>query len=357
MKKEIGSIFPLNNKVLSIAENTSYSFPKDRIYYSLCREALYDIALSLSHSTKEVLIPAFTCQTVITPFEEAGWKCHYYGIKKNLRIDTTHLIVAIESFNVSLLVVHPYFGMELSEAEIKALQYVSDKGIQIILDITQCIFSNKTYPFVTYTVGSYRKWFSIPDGGFLLKSKNTKYILQPLKENTEFTEREIAAMYLRGQYFCNDEKRTKDISIRLSKEADHIIDSNISPHSMSKVAYSLLLTQDINQNRNCRFSNSKFLFTHIKNSEKVSKVYQYFEEVTTPPLYFIIYVDDRPSLQRLLIQNSIYAPVIWPVEDENVLINEEVRDIYRHLLAIPCDQRYDINDMKRVVEIIKNYQA
>lgn len=357
MKKEIGSIFPLNSEVLSIAENTPYSFPKDRIYYSLCREALYDIAISLSHSTKEVLIPAFTCQTVITPFEEAGWKCYYYGINKNLRIDITHLMVTIESFNVSLLVVHPYFGMELSETEIKALQYLSDKGIQIILDLTQCIFSNKTYPFVTYTVGSYRKWFSIPDGGFLLKSQNTKNILQPSMENTEFSEREIAAMYLRGQYFGNGDKRTKDISIRLSKEADHIIDSNVSPHSISKVAYNLLLTQDIDQNKNSRLCNCKFLFTHIKNSEKISKVYQYIEAVTTPPLYFVIYVDDRLALQRLLIQDSIYAPIIWPVEDENVLINEEVRYIYKHLLAIPCDQRYDINDMQRVVEIINNYQA
>lgn len=355
MKKEIGSIFSLSNDNLSIAENSPSNFTEDRFYYSLCREALFDIAMSLSSSSKKVLIPAFTCQTVITPFEEAGWKCEYYGINKDLRIETTHLLQIIESSNISLLVVHPYFGMELSETEIKALQHVSDKGIKIVLDLTQCIFSDKTYPFVTYTVGSYRKWFSIPDGGFLLKSKETKDISQPSMENTEFTEREVAAMYLRGQYFGNGEQRTKDISIRLSKEADHIIDSNVTPHSISKIAYNLLLIQDIERNKNSRFNNCKFLFTHIKDRKKVFKAYRYFELVTTPPLYFIIYVDDRQALQRLLAHDSIYAPVIWPVEDERVLINDKVSYIYNHLLAIPCDQRYDLNDMQRVIDIINNY--
>lgn len=78
-------------------------------------------------------------------------------------------------------------------------------------------------------------------------------------------------------------------------------------------------------------------------------------DVTTAPLYFTIYVQDRPALQRLLAQDSIYAPVIWPIEDEKVLIDEEIKYIYDHILAVPCDQRYDGDDMRRAVEIINNY--
>ena len=71
--------------------------------------------------------------------------------------------------------------------------------------------------------------------------------------------------------------------------------------------------------------------------------------------YFVIYVNNRAVLQRQLAQDAIYAPVIWPVEDERVLVDDEVRSIYEHLLAIPCDQRYDETDMQRVVEIINNF--
>ena len=47
--------------------------------------------------------------------------------------------------------------------------------------------------------------------------------------------------------------------------------------------------------------------------------------------------------------------MIWPVEKDRVLINDEVKFIYEHVLAIPCDQRYDEDDMQRVVEIINKY--
>ena len=216
MKKEIGSIFPLDSKTISQAESLITEYSNERFYYSLCREALFDIAVSIQESNKTVLIPAYTCQTVITPFEEAGWNCIYYSIKKNLRIDIQSLTTQIENFSPTVLVVHPYFGMELNSQEETALQQISERGIKIVLDLTQCIFSKKRYPFVTYTIGSYRKWFPIPDGGFMERNINTASISQPEKEHNDFTEREIAAMYLRGQYFGNGEQHTKDISIKLS---------------------------------------------------------------------------------------------------------------------------------------------
>ena len=114
MKKEIGSIFPLSDSVLSQAESVHAQFPSDRIYYSLCREALYDIAKVLTGRVKRVLIPAYTCQTVITPFEECGWQCVYFSIKRDLRIDTQDLAKLVEDSPPSLVVVHPYFGMDLN---------------------------------------------------------------------------------------------------------------------------------------------------------------------------------------------------------------------------------------------------
>lgn len=354
MKKEIGSIFPLSNGNLCEAEAEEMHLPNDKVYYSLCREALFDIAVSLSLSNRIVLIPAYTCQTVITPFEEAGWDCVFFPIKRNLRIDIPAFLEAVTRYNPSVIVIHPYFGMELNAEEESAL-LIASQDATIVLDLTQCLFSSKRYPFVTFTVGSYRKWFPIPDGGFLENNYGLFPISQPKTENTEFIEREIAAMYLRGQYFENAEQRTKTISIRLSKAADHLAESNITPHRISSVAYSLLLNEDFDIVQQSRIRNFAFLFRHIQDCDKVKKVCQNLIDVTTAPLYFAIYVDDRACLQRLLAQNAIYAPVIWSVRDEKLLINEEVRYIFSHVLAIPCDQRYNNDDMQRVVEIINIY--
>lgn len=355
MKKELGSIFPLSDTVISEAEKSSLCFSNDRIYYSLCREALCDIAKVLNGTTKKVLIPAYTCQTVITPFEECGWQCVYFPIKRDLRIDTNGLVKLVEESNPLLVVVHPYFGMDLDEVEMATLISIKEKGVNIVLDLTQCLFSTKQYPFATFIVASYRKWMPIPDGGYLINNLEGVEISQPKCENDEFTEKEIAAMYLRGQYFDNGEQRTKSISIQLSKAADHIAESNISAHKMSQTAYNLLQEEDLENNQKCRFVNYTFLFNNIRESETVSKVCCDLKEVTTAPLYFTIYIKDRPALQKQLAQDAIYAPVIWPVEDERVLINEEVKYIYDHILAIPCDQRYDVKDMKRVLDIINIY--
>lgn len=355
MKKEIGSIFSLSDEVIRQAESEKLHCNENKILYSLCREALSDIAYALDKSEKKVLIPAYTCQTVITPFEEAGWQCKYFSIKRNLRIDLRSLENAIVKHNPSLLVVHPYFGMDFNNEELDILNGIKKKGIGIVLDLTQCLFSSKQYPFATFIVASYRKWMPIPDGGYLINNTDSVHITQPEEENEEFTEREMAAMYLRGQYFSNEEQRTKAISIRLSKSADHIADSNIVPHKMSQVAYNLLAKENIEKNQKSRFDNYSYLFNNIQESEKITKVCGSITEVTTAPLYFTIYVQDRPALQQFLAQESIYAPVIWPVEDERVLIDDEVRYIYEHILAIPCDQRYDEGDMRRIVEIINNY--
>lgn len=355
MKKEIGSIFPLSDDALKKAESEQTDFSDDRIYYSLCREALYDIAVSINVPNKIVLIPAYTCQTVITPFEEAGWHCEYYSIRRDLRIKTQSLVEANEKFHPSLVVVHPYFGMDLSKEEIDTLLSIKETGVKIVLDLTQCIFTNKEYEFASFIVASYRKWMPIPDGGYLINKTDSLLIEQPEQENNVFTEKEKAAMYLRGQYFGNGEQRTKDISIRLSKDADVIAENNISPHKMSQVAYNLLQDEDVEDNKHKRFANYTYLSNRIVDSNKITKVCENIERVTAAPLYFTVFVQNRKELQKVLAKDAIYAPVIWPVEDERVLIDEDVKYIYDHLLAIPCDQRYDENDMQRVVEITNIY--
>ncbi len=355
MKKEIGSIFPLSDVVISQAESEQIQYTGNKIHYSLCREALCDIAHALDKTGKKVLIPAYTCQTVITPFEEAGWQCDYFSIRKNLRIDLQSLKNGVAKYSPSLLVVHPYFGMDLNEEEITALNEIKEKGVAIVLDLTQCLFSTKQYPFASFIVASYRKWMPIPDGGYLINNADSVYITQPEVENDEFTGREIAAMYLRGQYFGNEEQRTKAISIRLSKSADRIADSNIAPHKMSQVAYNLLAKENLEKNQKRRFDNYTYLFNSVQESEKITKVCKNKSDVTTAPLYFTIFVQDRTGLQHILAQDSIYAPVIWPVEDDRVLIDDEVKYIYEHILAIPCDQRYGEEDMLRIVEILNNY--
>lgn len=353
MIKEIGSVFPLFDLKPDNAVAEISPFFDKRVLFSLCREALKEIALLNSNSNKIVLIPAYTCQTVITPFDEAGWKTIFYPIKKDLRIDTEALIEIFNDNTPSLIVVHPFYGMDLNQEEESAIGLLKSKGVKTIIDLTQCIFSKKNYVNFDYQVGSYRKWFPIPDGAYLKCKEN---IQPPFDGKWDFSDLYSWAMYLRGLYFCNGDKYLKSISIALSKKADEIAESGISGHKISDRSLGIISKEDIEKIKKLRQRNFSLLHrTILDRIGVVAKVCVQEALVTTAPLYFTLYVEDRKEVQKLLAENAIYAPILWPVEDKRVLINNEVEYIYNHILAIPCDQRYREEDMVKVARIINNY--
>ena len=68
-----------------------------------------------------------------------------------------------------------------------------------------------------------------------------------------------------------------------------------------------------------------------------------------------MYLKNRRELQIYLAKYHIYLPVIWPIDDEEVLIDDEIGYIYQNILCIPVDQRYDKNDMERIVKLINEF--
>ncbi len=76
--------------------------------------------------------------------------------------------------------------------------------------------------------------------------------------------------------------------------------------------------------------------------------------MTCAPLFFAVYVEERASFQKKLAQQEIFAPVLWPVHTDSVLINDQIQKIYDNILMLPIDQRYGEKDMQRMVDVIKS---
>lgn len=354
--KDIGSIFPLYEEDL---KDNSYSLSQVNddglIRYSLCREALWEIAKKYNQRKRVALLPAYTCQTVIDPFIQQGWGCCFYNIDKTLRIDIGHLERMAEEKKPTIILTHPYYGMELSNAELQCMKFLKKKGHILIEDLTQCILTEHRPEVFDYFVGSYRKWEKIPDGGFL-ESLRGSDIEKPKMENHSFVEKQKDAMYLRGVYFLSGNQSVKDISIRLNKEATRNVNMIKESHLMSKFSSYIWDKTDTRKLGQIRMNNYKFLYENIKFSKNIKKVCSNLQNVTTPPLYFPIYVNNRADLQSYLAKHKIYAPVLWPVSTDKVLINSDIEYIYDSILLIPIDQRYDEEDMKKIVNVIYAYE-
>lgn len=345
---EIGSIYSLSTlekqpcpPILLAGENA--------VYFSLCREALLAIAQKYRESNKKVLLPAYTCQTVIDPFLQEGWVIEYYNISRKLRIDTGHLKSKYADFKPQICLAHPYYGADLNQDELDALSDLKKDGCILVEDLTQCVFSTQRSDIFDYFTGSYRKWFPIPDGAFAI---GNDLEVEDMTENVDFVQQMTDAMYLRGAFHQSGDNNLKEISRRVGNVAINHISGIIKPHMMSGLSQYLLSRIDIESTKKKRFTNYRYLYAHIQKNSICEPVNRDIDELTCAPLFFPIYVKDRSIFQKKLAQQEIYAPILWPVHTDALLINESIKRIYDEILMLPIDQRYGEKDMERIVEVI-----
>lgn len=355
---DVGSIFPLPaDGFFKQHDDRSNLLFNDTVLLSLCRESLFYVAQTIKAENKSVMIPAYTCKTVIDPFEQSDWICCYYGIKDDLRIDQDSFLEILNSRKPQMVVFHPYYGCDLNPEEKALLKKAKESGAIVVEDLTQSIYLNKDDPLVDYYVGSLRKWYPIPDGSFLYSrrmDKNNDW--KNLPEYEEFVEMQKDSMYLRGQYYLSGDNETKQISIRMNKRAvRYISEMPISLHRMSEYGHEILLHQDELFNQRSRIENYHTLHELLCCNSSIRVVKPNVNEVVSSPLYFPVFADDRTALQKTLAMERIYAPILWPIPNEDVLINRNVEHIYSHILLIPVDQRYERDDMERIAGIINTF--
>ena len=302
---------------------------------SFCREAIYLIASKeLSHG-KKAMLPKYTGSSVIAPFLQLGYDYQFYPVCKDLTIDIPKAKEIFSELHPNLIVVHPYFGMDLTEQELDMLEEMNEGGCEIILDLTQCLFSTMRLPFIKYYVGSIRKWFAIPDGAFL-ETSDEMGIFDA--ENEEIVSLQTKAMKLRGEYFQTGDTNIKEESIRLSHEVERLMTRPITPHAMASVSKDLLAFEDVDAQKRIRIENYKRLYEGLKDVKDIELIAD-ISRLTTAPLFFPFRVNDISAMQKKLAKKAIYARLIWEKEDR--------------ILTITVDQRYDLLDMDRVIAAIK----
>ena len=331
--KEIGSIFPLYGKCQG--SGTHNNVMSGRKLFSFCREAIYLIAKKEMANGKKAMLPKYTCDTVIAPFQELGYDYQFFPVCKDLTIDIPKTKEIFSAHHPNLIVVHPYFGMDLTKQEQDMLEEMQKNGCEIILDLTQCLFSTMRLPFIKYYVGSIRKWFAIPDGAFL-ETSDEMGIFDA--ENEEIVSLQTKAMKLRGEYFQTGDTNVKEESIRLSHEVESLMTRLITPHAMASVSKDILALEDADIQQKIRIENYKRLYEGLKDVKDIELIAD-ISRLTTAPLFFPFRVDDISVMQKKLAEKAIYARLIWEKEDR--------------ILTITVDQRYDLSDMDRVIAAIK----
>ena len=357
MLSEIGSNFWLNpNQEYS---QTNLGTPQqfncvgdDFVWLSTGRSAIKYAIQTIESKSPEIkrvaVLPSFTCDTVFEPFLKLGYEVYYYPVERNLSTTSERILDTVKRFDASIVLFHRYFGFDSLDNQVDEMcETLREQGRFTIEDCTQCLYSNISRAKSDFTVGSIRKWTGTPDGGFAV-IREGKFIQKPLLQDEELEKEKIRASYAKYRYLFEHIGDKGDM-LAMYRNAEDILDNQDRIYAISQM--SSMVQANLDKEELIRKRRDNFAYLSYNLKDIVESVFTLGQE--NVPLYFPILVEDRASLQKHLVQNAIYAPVVWPKDEKQPMQCDGAENAYQHLLCIPVDQRYDLDDMERIVSVIK----
>lgn len=293
---------------------------KHKCFTASGREAIELALISLERERPDVpkrcLMPAYMCDSVFAPFRRRGWELIFYAVDSELILVGETLFRTILETNPGLLFIHPYYGTDTCSELRAQLQVFRKSGVLVMEDVTQSYYLETAGREADFVVGSLRKWYAIPDGGFVVSD-------MPLAEDV--------------------------------MESGEALDHYEGVRRMSGVSAAILSEMDEAAVRKKRIENQVYLYEKIFSMKRLRPVLPM--QGDKAPLYLPVYAKERDDLQRFLTENDIYAQIPWLIsEDAPDFFEGDEAYIYEHLLALPIDQRYGVDEMRRIARVLSVYE-
>lgn len=313
MHKEIGGYLELDTYNLTMLH-------KDGIMLNCGRSALAYIIES--NNIKTIWIPYYICDSIIQI-------CKKYNVEINrYRIDISLNPILDEIDVHQWLYIVNYYGQLSNDF----LNNLSKKFNNLIIDNAQSYFSAPINN--ANTLYTCRKFFGVSDGAILYTKNRIK---RKLKTDISY-ERMI---FVLGRYECNAEK-----FYNIASDNNDLF-SNYDIMNMSKLTRNLLCGINYDQVKHRRTENFKCLSNelndiNILNLKSVEGAYMY-------PFF----TNKANIIKEKLLKQKIYIPVLWPNVLDEMEENTLEYKLASNVLPLPVDQRYNLNDMNRIIKIIK----
>ncbi len=358
IRKEIGSNFELCPQT-KIDTSAKFDINKliqgsDSVLLSTGRSGislvLDEIEYRRPDTIKKALIPSFTCDTVIEPFIQKGYEIYTYTVDSSLNVNTAQFRDLIKNTGARLVLVHRYFGFDTLPDFDDIICEFRTGGVIFIEDKTQSLYGDFPLLSADYFIGSLRKWDALPDGGYAVCKEGT-FHKKPSEYDGELMEKKIKASKLKYEYL-NSGIGEKKVFLDEFAEAEMLLSNQKQNYLISPMSEYIQSSMDVEFMKVARRKNYRYVYDRIKDILKILTPELSDSDV---PLYLALSVDDRAGLQSHLRDNFIYAPVLWPKPSNHPDKNCTAEWIYDTVICLPIDQRYNLDDMKRMTDCIEEY--
>ena len=315
----IGGYFELADRDI---ENGHY--PIDGVRVNTARNALEYILRQLP-DVQTIYLPFYTCEAVIEPLQKLSLSYHFYHI--NMRLEMAEDIPMGEGVYV---IVNNYFGLKDAYVAKMARKY----GEHLIVDNAQALFA-PTSPNIK-AIYSARKFIGVADGGFAIGVSEL-----PIEMYEEDTHQHDSHLLIRKE-------QGAEAGFQAYRQNEKLLD-NQPIRRMAAATEGIITHIDYNKMIAHRRSNFRLLHEMLGDENRLP-----IPDMNTfvCPMVYPFLPKSNMDLRRRLIDNRIYVARYWqnvldwcrPYDIEETLVKE--------LIPLPIDQRYNEEDMKRIIEII-----
>ena len=277
----------------------------------------------ISHGYKKVYLPFYVCDVVLEPFRKLGVQYEFYHVNDHLEL-REHIPLNLDE---ALLYVN-YFGLKQPYVDFLAEKY----GPRLIIDNTQAFYAKPVAGIDTFY--SCRKFFGVPDGAYLYTDKSLDEEFET-DESYNRMSHLLKRIDLGAEFGYDDFRMNED---RLSGQPIR---------QMSRLTHRIMRSIDYQSAARRRRENYEYLHQHLANTNKLQLT---LGKTDVPMVYPYLSADS--VLRDKLLENKIFVARYWP----NVLqwtSSDELEYCFTlHIQHLPVDQRYDLNDMDRILDFL-----
>jgi hypothetical protein len=287
------------------------------------------LALLETGRPRRIWMPWYNCETMLEPPSMAGIPIERYRLDDNLDVVDNDIALAADDW---LLAVN-YFGV--CDMQVSRLLERFPRR-QIVIDNSQALFAPPADCLAT--IYSPRKFFGIPDGGYLITQLP---VATPAEQDDGSIER-CAPLLVRidqGPEAGYEGVRAARATLRGQRPKRM---SALTRHLLAHIDYPVAIEQ---RNRN-----------YARYHERLAKENAFPLPATSPhaPLCYPFW-NHRADLQAPLSARRVYAPKYWPhVRGVTGTSDDLEYRLSTECLALPCDQRYGDEEIDFVMSALRD---
>jgi|TARA_Y100000296_G_C5168936_1_gene256242 hypothetical protein len=298
---------------------------REMIRTNSARSAIKLVLSSLD--AEKVWLPAYTCDAVVEAAKDVGVPFEFYKLDSNFEVESSLQLKGDE-----FILIVDYFGLCNEAVKGSRSRFANS---QRIVDCSQSYFSEPTEALAT--IYSPRKFFGLPDGG-LLYSADPR-IKQP-EQRDESSESRMAHLISRIT-------NSPEAAYQNYLEAERAI-SKLPVQGMSRLTERLLQSVDYQRARKTRTRNAQYLHERLGQYNQLNLN---IDEAAVPLCYPFL-PNVKVASKADLIKGRVFVPTYWPEVLGRVEEGSFEWNLVTNGLFLPCDQRYNEDDMDRLISLL-----